>query len=368
MSEYPNIPIHDPNPDAAAFIDYLLGRRTTHTHAPMVEYLVDDLLRKHIGTEMLGHTWTDGSDGRADRERWFANFIDFWYRMGYDYVRYEQGVSLPRPSLSTADTAPGAERNRSWVDEHSGAIANWDDFERYPWPKIEQFDFSAFEHIDTHLPDGLGFIVSHGGGIFENVSQLLSLEVTSYLLYDDPKLVKAVTDKIGGLIAEFYEQVHSFGSIVAVLQGDDMGHKTGTMIKPDHLRDYFLPWHKRFAEIAHRHNRPYFLHSCGNMIAIMPDLIDDVRIDGKHSFEDIILPIEDFLGIYGDRIAALGGMDIDTLARAPVADVRKRTRQIMDRCGKIGRFAMGSGSSVASYIPVENYLAMLDEAQAWRFE
>jgi uroporphyrinogen decarboxylase len=48
--------------------------------------------------------------------------------------------------------------------------------------------------------------------------------------------------------------------------------------------------------------------------------------------------------------------------------VRERTRQIMDRCAKVGRFAVGSGSSVASYIPVENYLAMLDEAQAWRFE
>jgi len=27
---------------------------------------------------------------------------------------------------------------------------------------------------------------------------------------------------------------------------------------------------------------------------------------------------------------------------------------------------VGSGSSVASYIPVENYLAMLDEALGWR--
>ena len=98
----------------------------------------------------------------------------------------------------------------------------------------------------------------------------------------------------------------------------------------------------------------------------MPDLIDDVGIDGKHSFEDIIVPIEDFLGTYGDRIAALGGMDIDTLARGSVEDVRTRTREIMDRCSAVGRFAVGSGSSVASYIPVENYLAMLDEALGWR--
>lgn len=361
MSRFPNIPIAHPSPNAEAYFAYLTGKRSAPARPPMVEYLVDDLLRKRIGTEMLGQTWTPWSSDRDDQRKFLDAFIDFWHRMGYDFVRFESGLYFPSASVCTADTAEGAEKERSWVDEHTGAIESWEDFERYPWPKVEECDYFAFEYINDNLPDNFGFIVSHGGGIFEHLSQTLSLEGMSLMLYDDPALVRAVVDRTGALMADFYEQLHGLENISAAFQGDDMGHKTGTMIKPDHLREYCLPWHKRFAEIAHAHNRPYFLHSCGNMVALMPDLIDDVKIDGKHSFEDIIVPIEDFLAEYGDRIAALGGMDIDTLARGSEDDVRTRTREIVERCGPLGRYAVGSGSSVASYIPVENYLAMLDE-------
>jgi len=98
------------------------------------------------------------------------------------------------------------------------------------------------------------------------------------------------------------------------------------------------------------------------MSGIMEDLIEDVRIDGKHSFEDIIVPVQDFQVQYGDRIAVLGGMDIDRLSVASPHDLRQHTRFLMETCGPRGRFALGSGSSIANYIPTENYLAMLDES------
>ncbi len=73
-----------------------------------------------------------------------------------------------------------------------------------------------------------------------------------------------------------------------------MGFKTGTLLAPDVLRQYCLPWQKRFAAMAHDKGRPYFLHSCGNLAAIMEDLIEDVRIDGKHSYENAIMPVQEF--------------------------------------------------------------------------
>jgi uroporphyrinogen decarboxylase len=360
---YDNIPIRNPKPDRERFIDYLMGR--TQGKAPMVEYLIDDALRESIGTDMLGHTWVSNpAESRSAHEAHLANHIDFWYRMGYDFVRFEQGLPMPRFSKSAADTADGAVGVRNWVDQHHGSIESWDDFERYPWPDASAFDYSTFEYLSQHLPEGLGLIVSHGGGPFEHLSSILSLEGMCFLLHDDPKLVKAVADKIGGAMAMFYEHLSGLDNIIAVFQGDDMGHKTGTMIHPNDLREYCLPWHKRFAEIAHAHGLPYFLHSCGNMVELMEDLIEDVKLDGKHSFEDIIIPVEDFQEQYGDRLAVLGGMDIDRLAAGTPEQLREHSRYLMDRCGPRGRFALGSGSSIANYIPVENYLAMLDEALA----
>jgi uroporphyrinogen decarboxylase len=95
----------------------------------------------------------------------------------------------------------------------------------------------------------------------------------------------------------------------------------------------------------------------------MPDLIETVGIDGKHSFEDAIIPVAEFHARYGDRIAVLGGIDVDILARGTPDDVRARVRQTIAACAPRGRYAVGSGNSIPSYVPVENYLAMLDEAQ-----
>jgi len=57
----------------------------------------------------------------------------------------------------------------------------------------------------------------------------------------------------------------------------------------------------------------------------------------------------------------LGGIDINILSGGTPDGVREKTRQLMETCGARGRYAVGSGNSVPSYVPVENYLAMIDE-------
>ncbi len=58
----------------------------------------------------------------------------------------------------------------------------------------------------------------------------------------------------------------------------------------------------------------------------------------------------------------LGGLDLNILAAGTPDEVRARTRQLIETCNPRGRYAIGSGNSIPSYIPVENYLAMIEEA------
>ena len=141
---------------------------------------------------------------------------------------------------------------------------------------------------------------------------------------------------------------------------DDLGYKTSTMIAPDTIRRYIIPWHKKMADIAHEHDMPALLHCCGNLEKVMDDIIDVCGMDAKHSFEDVIMPIEQAKAKYGDRIALLGGVDVDFLVNASADDVRKRTREVLERCMPNGGYALGTGNSVANYIPVPNYIAMLE--------
>jgi uroporphyrinogen decarboxylase len=149
--------------------------------------------------------------------------------------------------------------------------------------------------------------------------------------------------------------------VVALWMGDDMGFKTSTMISPKHLRSYVFPIQKKIAEIAHAKGYPFLLHSCGKLDSVMQDLVEDVGIDAKHSFEDAIEPVEHFCDRFGKRISVIGGVDMDILARGTEAQVRSRTRQILEACAPSRSYILGSGNSVANYIQPRNFLAMLDE-------
>lgn len=356
------VPLKEPRPDAPAFIRAMMGEGVPD-RPPLVEYIVDPVVMKPILTDMIGRDWVEPLPGdRGSQAAYWDNFIAFWYHMGYDFVRLEIALPFPRRHVIGRDPSPGVARDRAWVDQHHGTITSWDDFEAYPWPSLEKTDLFPMEYINDHLPDGMGLLSCHAGGIYEHISVIFSYEGLSLALYDAPELVKAVTDRIGGLMADYYEWLLELDNLIAVFPGDDMGFRTGTLLAPDHLREYTLPWHKRFAQMAHDRGLPYFLHSCGNVEAIMRDLIEDVGIDGKHSFEDAVLPVSDFQARYGDRVAVLGGVDVDILGRRDAETVRTYVRGIIDACGPKGRFAIGSGNSIPSYIPVENYVTMIDEA------
>lgn len=47
-------------------------------------------------------------------------------------------------------------------------------------------------------------------------------------------------------------------------------------------------------------------------------------------------------------------------------EVRQHTRFLAETCGRRGRYAVGSGNSIPSYVPVDNYLSMVDEALGLR--
>ncbi|MGQ9631749.1 MAG: uroporphyrinogen decarboxylase family protein [bacterium] len=360
-----SIPLAHPKPDAKRFVDTLMGLAKSPA-PPLVEYIVDEVVMRPIATDLLGRDWVSEAEDRESQRAYLDNFIEFWYRMGYDFVRFERGLGFAERKLLADDTAPGSKKQRAWADEHRGSIMSWEDFESYPWPKVENMDFFPFEYINDHLPEGMGLITSHGGGIFEHLSWIMSYEGLCFALYDNPELVGAVSDRLGELMTAFYEHLLDLENVIVIFPGDDMGFRTGTLIAPDDLRRYCLLWHKRFAAMAHERGIPYFLHSCGNLESIMEDLISNVGIDGKHSFEDAITPVEEFQARYGSRIAVLGGLDVNVLAASSPEEVRRRTRLLMEACGRRGRYAIGSGNSIPSYIPVPNYLAMVDEAVKYR--
>ena len=367
------LPLKKPHPDANRFIDIVTGK-INPSRPPLIDLKASQAVMKPVVLSLLGRDWVDYEllsfpalsnalniqklDPKTEKTAW-ENFIAFWYYLGYDVLRIELGLYFPRLALSSTDSTMKSGR-RDWADLNTGVIVDWASFESYPWPRVEDVDFSPLEYVSANLPDGMGILVSHAAGVFEHLSELLSFQKLCYLLYDDPDLVKATCDRIGKLMFDFYRQVVDFPHVVALFPGDDMGFRSGTLISHQHLRDLILPWHACYSRIAHEKGLCYFLHSCGNVYGLMSDLLDVVKIDAKHSFEDAVLSVEEFLATYGGRVAALGGLDVDFVSQSSPDDVREYVYKKITACAPYGRFAIGTGSSVTSYIPPGNYLAIIE--------
>ncbi len=288
--------------------------------------------------------------------------------LGYDYVRCGlDGLQMPLTMLSAEDAAElGHAAGRQFEDEHAGLITSWEQFERYPWPEPAKATTDALEWYERNLPERMCVIGSGGFAHFaEHICWLMGYETLCVALYEQRELVAAIRDRLVGLYREMLATLLQFDRVKLIWGSDDMGFKTGPLISPEDLREFVLPGHQLMAEMSHKAGRPYLLHSCGQIQSIMPDLIEDVGIDAKHSFEDTIEDICDAKAKYGGRIALLGGIDVDFLCRSGEKAVRSRVRRVLDACMPGGGFCLGTGNSVANYIPVENYLAMLDEGRKY---
>jgi len=296
-------------------------------------------------------------------ERW-REMGDLYLRLGYDYIPAATSFEFPHRTLAAADTAGLPRGERSWVDETRGTIETWEDFERYAWPIPSDAIYTPIEQAAEALPEGMKLIPHGPGGVLENVMWLMGYEPMGYAMADEPDLVEAMFDRVGETLVGVFDTIASQEAVGAVFLGDDMGFKTQTMISPQSLRKYVFPWQRRIAEVVHARGKPLLLHACGNLESVMDDLIDTVGIDGKHSFEDVIMLVAEAKRRWGDRIALLGGIDVDFLTRAAPEAVRAKTREVLEACMPGGGYALGTGNTVANYIPLENYLALLEEG--WR--
>jgi len=284
------------------------------------------------------------------------------FQSGSDYLKADENFLFAKPGTHKGNTTEGT---RDYIQAGDCIVGNMEEFEKYPWPDISKVNFSNLDRIKTMLPEGMKTLNFGPGGVLANVMWLMGYEALSFALIEDKALVKAVFDAVGSRLVKLIGAYAKHEIVGALVLNDDMGFKTQTLISPEHLREYCFPWHKKIVDAAHQAGKPILLHACGNLKEVYEDIIAS-GWDAKHSYEDIVDPVWEFKAKYGKRISCLGGFDMDKLSRFTPAEVRKHTRFLLDRCGKDGGYALGAGNSVADYVPVENYLAMLEEGFNYR--
>lgn len=274
-------------------------------------------------------------------------------KMGYDYV-----------------TAHGSDFRFPTNDKHRGktislnegfVITDEASFDAYKWPSPDDFDMSRLGDIKKFLPDGMKLMVMGPCGVLENAISIVGYDNLCYMIYEEPELAERVFAEIGTRLVRYYELALQYDAVGMVCANDDWGFNTQTFLSPDQMRKYVFPWHKKIVDLAHAKGRPVLLHSCGNFRDVIDDTIA-LGFDAKHSYEDNILPIEQAYEAWHDRIALIGGLDVDFICKKTPEEVAARTKAMLERTESRGGWAVGTGNSVPEYIPVNTFFAMLEAA------
>ena len=284
--------------------------------------------------------------------------ISAFKNAGYDYV------TVPGSLFAFPIREHRQEKTKSLTE--GSLIHDRKDFEAYDWPNPDDFDYSSLNKISSELPDGMKLMVFGPCGVLENVMQLVGYETICYIIADDPKLAEDIFEAVGSRLVRYYELSAIYNTVGVLMSNDDWGFKTQTMLSPNDMRKFVFPWHKQIVSVAHAAGKPAILHSCGCLTSVMDDVIDDMGYDGKHSYEDTIQSVESFYAQYHDRIAVLGGIDLDFICRSTPEKIYRRSKKILERAESQGAYALGTGNSVPAYVPDKNYFAMIQAALDFR--
>jgi len=326
---------------------------------PVYEHIISDRIMEQILYRRFADLYFGDSD---DKREYFKNYNKFFEIMGYDTVSFECCIREIMPGSGA-------------LDKHKpGAIKNREDFEKYPWDDIPKIFFEKysdyFKIMGEELPEGMKAIGGPGNGVFECVQDIVGYMDLCYIAVDDPELYSDLFAKVGEVMYEIWKEfMKKYGDLYAVLRfGDDLGFKSSTLISARDVIENIIPQYKRIIELVHSYNKPFLLHSCGQLFDIMDELINVARIDAKHSNEDQIAPFRVWVEKYGERIGNFGGVDTDLLCRKSEMEIKEYVKEVINYSIGAKGFALGSGNSIPDYVPVSGYLAMLEAAREARGE
>ena len=333
-------------PDFENLKTVLMGGRGRRV--PNIELVIDQEIK-------------DGFLGRSVDT--LADEIEFRYQAGYDYAWVSVGMIDPAGTVNKERVQESDQMHfegkdqRVWADEHSGAIRTMADLDSYPWPDAEKLDYSPLVDGRDLLKDGMRLIPILGK-IFTAAWQLLGFERFCELIYDEPRLVQALVQRIGETQLAVFRKVVEFDTVGAVWVPDDIAYHSGTMLPPQWLVENVFPFYKTMGDICRQAGKPFIYHSDGDLREMIDTIIDS-GFNALHPIEPESMDIYALRKRVGARLCLLGNIRVHTLSTARPEAIRELARDRIQNLGHQGAYCVGSSNSIPNYVPLENYQAML---------
>ncbi len=287
--------------------------------------------------------------------------VDFWYQAGYDYIylRANYEYRMVGDGLAAEDHIyAGDMQMTQWSGDATSLVSNWEEYEKYPWHDPEKIDYSNLVKCAQCLYPGMK-IISGVGGIFTRVWRIMGFDTFSFALADQKDLVEELFRRVGETQLKVFERIVEMDEVKAMWYGDDLAYGSGTMVSPAILRKYLFPYLKKMGEICKAKDLPFIIHSDGNLLKVFDDLIE-CGFNGIHPIEPKAMDSKAVKEKYGNQVCLLGNIEIgEILTLGTPEQVDAEVQEKIKTLAPGGGYIVGSSNTVAHYVKLENFKAMV---------
>ena len=174
----------------------------------------------------------------------------------------------------------------------------------------------------------------------------------------EPEYIKLFLDKLIKIAEDIIRRAHKNG-VNGIMICDDLGTQNDLFFSPDTFRSIFKDYYKKMADELHNRGMKFFMHSCGRVYKIVPDLIDagvDVfqfdqpELSGSHVWAQE----------FRQEAAFYCPVDIQKIMITGDEKIIKEGALYM-----VEQFKKHGGSLIAKDYPTWNDLNVLPEWQQW---
>ncbi|MHA1395994.1 MAG: uroporphyrinogen decarboxylase family protein [Promethearchaeota archaeon] len=201
-------------------------------------------------------------------------------------------------------------------------------------------------------------LVKFSYSLFERAWSLRGMENLMIDFIDNPSFVHELFGTITEFNLKIMKNLKNF-PIDGVQFGDDWGGQRGLLMSPDTWRKFIKPYLVRMYNQAHAQGYDVFIHSCGNIIAILDDLID-IGVNVFNPFQPEVMDLENIIDKYSHRLAFYGGLSIQkTLPFGKPNEVRQEVEHRLNLAYKYNGLIISPSHDMPPDIPLKNILTML---------
>ena len=248
-----------------------------------------------------------------------------------------------------------------------GPLKEWDDLEKYSFPDPEAagyLDYTAFLVNEGYAKDHI-VTAYHFCTLFERAYIMRGFENFLMDLLSDEDEAALLLDKITDFHVALAKRYMKLG-VNCGRTVDDYGMQTSMLIAPDLWRRIIKPRLARIFAVYRNAGLPMIHHSCGNIMEIIPDLIE-IGMNVLNPIQPKALDLKALAQNYGDKLTFFGGIcNQEILPLRTPSEIDDTVRDISVLLGQHGRYIIAPSNGVGPDVPLENVEAFFTAAGKYR--